>query len=215
MSAELGHDDLLLLVHEVKSPVAALAAIADAVAYDDLDDAARRELLRLAVEASRSVERIVRDLAALGSLHTEVVDVGRVVADAAAAAALGGGDVRAEIPSSPMRISVDPVRFRQALDNLIVNALFHGSGVEPVVVRAAAEGDAASVSVADRGPGIAVKDHARIFESGVRLDERRPGSGLGLAVVRAIVEAHGGSLRLDSSPGEGSTFTITLPRVQD
>ncbi len=67
------------------------------------------------------------------------------------------------------------------------------------------------LSVADHGPGIPFDEQERIFEAGVRLDSGQPGSGLGLAVARAIAEAHGGTLTIDSVPGEGATFTIALP----
>jgi signal transduction histidine kinase len=68
--------------------------------------------------------------------------------------------------------------------------------------------------VTDEGAGIAAADQRRIFEAGERLDFGRPGSGLGLAIVEAIAEAHGGRLTVESAPGEGATFTITVPRVQ-
>jgi signal transduction histidine kinase len=169
-----------------------------------------RELVRLAVEACRSLERIVGE-AAVASLRVEVVDVGGVVLDAVAAARLAGGRVQATVPTDPMPAKVDPVRLRQALDNLITNALVHGSVDHDVVVRAAAEHGMLTMSVTDRGSGIAADDQLRIFEQGVRLDGRRTGSGLGLAVVRTIVDAHGGTVHVDSTPGEGATFTIALP----
>jgi signal transduction histidine kinase len=67
------------------------------------------------------------------------------------------------------------------------------------------------VSVSNDGEGIPPEEQARIFEPGVRLDRERPGSGLGLTVVRAVVGAHGGEVSVDSEPGAGATFTIALP----
>jgi two-component system sensor histidine kinase BaeS len=210
VSASAERDGLALVVHEVKSPVAAITAIAEAVANDRLDDAAFRTLLRLAAVACRSVERIVGE-AALESLRLEAVDVGRLVADATASAALAGARVRADVGSAGAVVTADPVRVRQALDNLIANAVAHGATDDDVVVRATTAEGVVLVSVSDTGRGIAAADHARIFERGVRLDEERSGSGLGLAVVRAIAEAHGGTLTVESAPGKGATFTIAFP----
>jgi signal transduction histidine kinase len=67
------------------------------------------------------------------------------------------------------------------------------------------------VSVTDSGPGIPVEEQERIFEAGVRLDPARPGDGLGLALARAVAEAHGGTLAVESGPGKGTTFALTLP----
>ena len=102
------------------------------------------------------------------------------------------------------------MRLRQALDNLLRNAMRHAAG-SPIVVGARMDGEQVCVSVSDRGKGIARSDQARIFERGTRLDPSRPGSGLGLAVTRAIAVAHGGALTVESTPGEGATFSIRLP----
>jgi len=107
-------------------------------------------------------------------------------------------------------VLADPIRIRQALDNLVSNALLHGSQGE-VVVSAAAGQEGVLLSVTDAGEGIAPADQSRIFEAGIRLDRERSGAGLGLAIARAIVEAHDGTLTVDSSPGRGATFTIALP----
>jgi two-component system sensor histidine kinase BaeS len=105
----------------------------------------------------------------------------------------------------------DPLRVRQALDNLVSNALLHGSREHDVVVSVRSQGTHVLLAVADAGEGIAPEDQSRIFETGVRLDGGKAGAGLGLAITRAIAEAHGGTLTVESAPGRGSTFTIALP----
>jgi two-component system OmpR family sensor kinase len=106
-------------------------------------------------------------------------------------------------------VRADPVRLRQALDNLLSNAARHAGEGEIVVEVGQADG-VARVSVSDIGGGIPDADRQRIFEPGVRLG-RAEGSGLGLSVARAIAEAHGGTLTVASRPGEGATFTLSVP----
>jgi two-component system sensor histidine kinase BaeS len=200
---------LALLVHEVRSPAAALAAIAQAVRGEGLDPVSVRELAGLAVRAARSVERIVGD-AALGSLRVEGVDLDRLLKDVVTAAALEGGPVR--LSAAPdLEIDADPIRLRQAIDNLVSNALVHSGSREVIVVRAERGDGTILISVSDSGRGIAPENHERIFERGERLDGPVAGSGLGLDVVREIVAAHGGSVTIDSEVGQGATFTVTLP----
>lgn len=202
-------DRLAILVHEVRSSVAALAAIAEAYPDARRDAATRRPLVELALAASRGIERVVTD-AAVASVRREQVDVGRLVEETVAAAVLGGGNVRAEVAAGLPLLEADPVRLRQALDNLVSNALVH-SGSTEVVVGARLDEAAIVLSVADSGSGIPLDEQERIFEAGVRLDGARPGSGLGLALALAIAEAHGGTLTLESVHGRGATFTLVVP----
>jgi two-component system sensor histidine kinase BaeS len=200
---------LTVLVHEVKSPIAALGAIAEAFRDGELDPAEQSTLAGLAVAACRSIERLLND-AALASVELEEVDAGALVRETVAAAEVGGARLRAAVQPEIPGVRADPVRLRQALDNLVSNALVHAPGTE-VVVSAAAAGGSVLISVADEGEGIPLDEQARIFEAGARLDSRRPGSGLGLAIARAIAEAHGGTLQVESQAGRGATFTISLP----
>jgi signal transduction histidine kinase len=209
VSAPADRQRLALLVHEVRSPVAALAALADARRGERLDRDGRRSLARLAIAACRGIERIVAD-AALASVRLEEVDAAELVAETAAAARLHGALVEATAEPGLPTIRADPVRIRQALDNLVANALTHAPSAEPVLVGARVESGELLLCVTDAGPGIALDEQSRIFDPGVRLDVSRPGSGLGLAVVRAIAEAHGADLRLASVPGRGSTFILAF-----
>ncbi|MEO7150227.1 MAG: GAF domain-containing protein [Burkholderiaceae bacterium] len=117
----------------------------------------------------------------------------------------GLGDLRA-----------DQRKVKQILVNLLSNAVKFTPDGGRVVVRAQWVGDAFEVAVSDTGVGIAAADHEAVFEEfrqvGRHYDSRHEGTGLGLALTRRFVELHGGSIRLDSEPGRGSTFTVTLPR---
>jgi len=211
MSAERGEPDrLAILLHEVRSPVAALRVIVDAVRRDDLEPSALREVVGLALAACRGIERIVTDVTA-ASVRPEDVDPGSLVRAAAAAASLSGARVRARVAPGLPRVSADPLRLRQALDNLVSNALVHGGPDAEVVVSAVSDGSHVLLTVADTGVGIPEEEQSRIFEPGVRFDRATTGTGLGLMVTREIAEGHGGTLTVESQPGRGSMFTIGLP----
>lgn len=210
MTAGADRDRLAILVHEVRSSVAALAAIAEIYSDESLDLTERRSLAALSIDACRAIERVVTD-ATVASVRFGDVDLARLVSETVGGAILRGGNVRAEVDPDLPLVDADPLRLRQALDNLVSNALAHsGAGLEIVVRAHEGDGDV-RLSVSDEGEGIPIEEQERIFEAGVRLDPTRQGSGLGLAVARAVAEAHGGDLTVDSTPGKGATFTLTLP----
>ncbi len=209
MTDALDAERLAILVHEVRSPVAALSAIAEAFPEPELGRDARLELVRLAAAACRGVERIVADLA-VASIQVEQVDPDALVRDAVSAARLRGAAVEASVARGLPLIEGDASRLRQVIDNLISNAVRHGS--PDGFVRVRAEADAVlRISVSDSGDGIPPDEQERIFEVRTRLDPTSPGSGLGLALARMIAEGHGGSLTVESEAGVGTTFTLTLP----
>jgi signal transduction histidine kinase len=109
----------------------------------------------------------------------------------------------------------DRLKLEQVLSNLISNALKYGAG-RPVTVRVHSDADHAILEVEDQGPGIAPEDQERIFNRFERASERhrQESLGLGLYIVRSLVEAHGGTVRVRSQPGQGTTFTVKLPRMR-
>ena len=211
MTPILDAERLAVLVHEVRSPVAALSAIAEAL-DGDTDVDTRREFVRLVTLACRGVERVVADVA-VASIRFEPIDPEQLVRDVVAGAVVRGADVELTVVGELPAIDADPFRLRQALDNLIANALVHGPAEGPVSIRAEAA-SALLISVTDYGPGIAAVELDRIFDVGVRLDPTSRGSGFGLPLARAIVDGHDGSLTVTSSADEGTTFTIALPLRQ-
>ncbi len=206
----LDSERLAVLVHEVRSPVAALAAIAGTLAEGRLDAEGRRSLVELATVACRGIERIVTD-ASVASVRLQVVDPVELVRGVVAAATVRGAAVDLEVRGRVPHIRADPGRLRQALDNLVGNALVHGGSGAPVSVGVHAD-TMVRIEVFDHGPGIPPEDLERIFEPRVRLDpDASAGAGLGLALARAIAAGHGGSLTVESTLGEGSTFMLSLP----
>jgi two-component system sensor histidine kinase BaeS len=207
MTAHLDRDRLGVLVHEVRSPVAALAAIAETAAETPAADSTRADLARLALAACRAIERLVLDVA-VASVQLEPLDLGIVVDEAVASHVLQGSHVTLE-RDDELVVDGDPVRLRQALDNLVANALAYGGA--DVSVRARKADGIVRVSVSDAGPGVPPDAETRIFEPGVRLARETAGAGIGLALTRAIVEAHGGTISVESPSGAGATFTIAVP----
>jgi two-component system phosphate regulon sensor histidine kinase PhoR len=105
----------------------------------------------------------------------------------------------------------------QAVGNLLDNAIkYSGEGAHVEVVVAGSNGDGLAIQVRDAGPGIEQRHLPRIFERFYRVDQARSramgGTGLGLAIVKHIAQAHGGSVAVASTPGQGSVFTIRLPK---
>jgi signal transduction histidine kinase len=138
--------------------------------------------------------------------------VEEAVATFAAAAGEAGVKLSASAPDALPSIDVDPTRMRSALGNVIANAIRHTPSGGSVSVQASAEADSVVVSVSDTGEGIAPDLLPHVFERFVR-GAGSKGSGLGLAIAHDITVAHGGTIDVQSSPGDGTTFRITLPAV--
>jgi signal transduction histidine kinase len=140
--------------------------------------------------------------------HVVRAAIGRLEAQSASA----GCTVR--LSASPARGRFDPSRLEQVATNLLSNAIKFGAG-KPVEVEVRTADDELMLSVRDHGIGIAPEQQARIFERFERAVSLRHygGLGLGLYIVRRIVEAHGGQVVVESVPGQGSVFTVCLPRV--
>jgi two-component system OmpR family sensor kinase len=159
-------------------------------------------------------------------LRLEDADLTELAREAADAFRAGRGEHALSVTAGPdpVRLRLDPLRIRQVLDNLLTNAAMHtpaGTQVRLEVsargagqaVRAGSSGTAV-VRVCDSGPGIPAADQERVFDRFYRVDKARSrdrgGSGLGLAVARSLVRAHGGTIEVTSRPGS-TTFTIRLP----
>jgi signal transduction histidine kinase len=190
-------DRLDVLVHELRSSVAALVAIAEAFAAERprMSPAEARRLVELAVAAGRSIDRLVADSEAF-SIEARPIDVERLLDEVVRD--------RASIDVDPgLVLLADPVRLRQAIGNLLDNALRHGSVVRVV---ARADGDDVRIAVSDDGPGVPAG--LDVFASGV---SGVGSTGYGLAVAKAIAAGHGGRIEVSSKPAAGATFTLVLP----
>ena len=162
------------------------------------------------------MERLLEDLRTLSlsqagalSLHPELTDIDAVADDLAHAYRTATIEVRTE-GSVGVTVFVDPIRFREVLVNLLNNAvaaLSTGGLIRLVLSR---QDELALISVVDDGPGIPASELGGVFER-YRTGDTRQGSGIGLALSRELVEAHGGAISIDSAEGEGTTVTVRLP----
>lgn len=125
---------------------------------------------------------------------------------------LAGRDVRIDAPGEVVA-QIDPVLFEQVLVNLVENALRHTPPGTPIEIRASHEDGQTTLEIADRGPGIPAGSETRIFEKFVRASAAGGGVGLGLAICKGIVQAHGGTIVATNRPGGGASFRVTLPLV--
>ncbi|HEX5404097.1 MAG TPA: ATP-binding protein [Pseudonocardiaceae bacterium] len=215
--------------HELKTPVGALALLAEAV-LDAADEPAevRRFSAKIVREATR-LGRLVTELIALSRLQgaerlpeLSPLDLDEVIAEALGRSALVAESVGIEITTDdPSGLTVDGDRtlLVTALSNLIDNAVAYSLPGTPVSVSRRRTEGYAEVAVTDRGVGIAHEHQQRVFERFFRVDPARSratgGTGLGLAIVKHVAANHGGEVRLWSKPGTGSTFTIRLPISAD
>jgi signal transduction histidine kinase len=219
---------LRMAAHELRTPLQT-AGLQLGVALARLE--ARGELpegwmIARLVRAQRALGRMQRlidgmlDLADLAGgrfeLRPERVELGALVRGVVERTreGLASAGCRCEVRTAgPVDGEWDRARLETAVDQLLSNAMKHAAGSAIAVTVAAGDG-AASICVRDGGPGIPECDQARLFGRFERVRGRPdvPGMGLGLAVVRAVAEAHGGSVCVDSAPGRGAAFTVTLPR---
>lgn len=211
------------VAHELRTPLASVRGWLEA-AQDGLTPTDRRLVDSLHEEALH-LQHLVADLQDLAladagelRLHREQVGVAalldQVVRGHGAVAAAKG--VRLEVSADPATtLDADPLRLRQAVTNLVANAIRHTPSGGTVTVAGRHAGDAVVVEVRDTGEGIAAADLPHVFERFWRADRSRTrgtgGSGLGLAIVRQVAELHGGTVTAASEPAQGSTFRLTLP----
>jgi two-component system sensor histidine kinase SenX3 len=211
--------------HELKTPVGAIGLLAEAV-LDAADDPAevRRFGTKILNEANR-LGNLVTELIALSRLtgaerlpELQVVDVDEVVQEALSRCRLSAESAGIEIivdRPSGLQVDGDLTLLVTALSNLVENAINYSPADSAVSVSRRRCGKWVEIAVTDRGIGIAPEHQQRVFERFFRVDPARSratgGTGLGLAIVKHVCANHGGEVRLWSSPGTGSTFTMRLP----
>lgn len=209
--------------HELRTPITAIAGYAELYQAGGVAPGVplERAMARIS-EASDRAARLVEDLLALARLEREIgscdedTDLERLVHALVEDVQLTTSrEVRADT-AGPAVLRADPLWLRQALDNLVRNALTHGPEDRPVAVVLRQDDRQVTVTVVDHGPGVRREDRERVFDRFARLDggpDRAPrGTGLGLAIVREVVDAHAGRVEVVETPGGGASFIVRVPR---
>ena len=221
---------LAAVSHDLRTPLAAIKAAATSLLQRDVawSDAERRGFARSINGGADRLNRLVTNLLDLSRIEAGALRLERepylledLIGEAVAQARtlFAAGQLRGALPDDPAAlpaVEVDPILIEQVLLNLLENAAKYGPAGAPLTVRARGEGTEAVLEVEDQGPGIPDAERERIFDRFYRLmpTSRAAGSGVGLAVCKGIVEAHGGRIAVRPRAGGGSVFAVVLPAAQ-
>lgn len=211
--------------HELRTPLTSMIGYIELLRDEGMDGPNTSQFTEVIGRNAEQLLRLVGDLLFLSRMRTGKLAIDLHATDLAGLAAKAVAEMRPQARRKNVELvlsatavplfAADPVRITQLLGNLISNAVkFTGAGGR-VEVSIGAQEDRAVLAVADTGAGIPAADREKIFERFYRSATAArlvvPGTGLGLPIVKAIVEAHGGSITVDSAEGQGSTFTVHLP----
>jgi signal transduction histidine kinase len=218
--AARARDDVLAVVsHDLRGPLHAISLACEALREEVSGSAAR--YLGAIERASQRAERLITDLLEASAIENGALTLARGTVDAsslvkqAAAdhelpAKETGSQITAQVPEESTLVSADRDRVLQVLGNLIGNALKHARGA-PIVIELKKNGKDAIIAVRDKGPGIEESALPHVFDRYWHGRTKKGGAGLGLAIAKGIVDAHGGRIEVASKHGEGAEFLFTLP----
>jgi two-component system, OmpR family, sensor histidine kinase KdpD len=199
--------------HELKTPLAAMSVALQSRKPSEQPD--RAELQQAVQRLTRTVDHLLDATRLESGLLQPVLEwcePAELVREAVASSGLNDSAIRINIDNGLPAISVDARLIQQALNALLSNATAHGGSGKPIEVSARRDGAMLIISVADRGPGLALGEENKVFEKFYRGPRTRPGGlGLGLSIARQLVEAHGGELVAQNREGGGARFSIRLP----
>jgi two-component system sensor histidine kinase KdpD len=209
--------------HDLRTPLASIKASASSLLDPEVrwSEAEREEFLATINSEVDRLTRLVHNLLDMSRIEAGALDprlvecsLAEVVGPVARRARTASRQrIDVDVPEELPPVLVDPVRLDQVLTNLLDNARSYAAG-SPVQVAAGQAGGTLELRVVDHGPGIPAPERERVFDQFYRLKGggRRPeGTGMGLAICRGIVQAHGGDLRVETTPGGGASFVLTLP----
>lgn len=224
--ARLQSDFVAAVSHEFRSPLTTVRQMAEMLEIGDLPPARQQTYYRVLVAEATRLQRLVETLLNFGQMeagaaqfHFAPVDpaalVRAVVSDVAPQAHASGKQIEVRGDDTGVRVMADENALSLAVRNLLDNAIKYSPNQPTVWIESKTEAGRAAISVIDHGLGIARAEQDAVFGKFVRgrdaIARNLKGTGVGLSMVRQIVAAHGGEVRLESAPGEGSTFTLLLP----
>ncbi len=207
--------------HELRTPVAVILTQTQTALTRERDAASYKETVEACQRAAQRMRRLIESLLALARLDAgqEVLkrlrfDFSKIVFDCAEMVKPIAEEraVKISIALEPMEITGDSERLAQVVMNLLTNAIQYNLPDGEVRVKLESQNGMAILTVSDKGQGIAAEDLPRVFERFYRTDKSRStgGNGLGLAISKAVVEAHGGTIEVSSEENAGTTFTVRL-----
>ncbi|HEY9718168.1 MAG TPA: PAS domain-containing sensor histidine kinase [Trichormus sp.] len=216
-----------IVSHDLKSPLSALQGSLHMLGHGTLGSLNDRgkELVDGMQQETKRLVRLVSDLLDIAKMEAgyieldrQVVDVAVVIQQAVNAVMQPAKEksIELRVDCQPMEISADPDRLIQILVNLLTNAIKFAPPKSEVTVVSTIDEETLEIKVCDQGPGVPAESQSRIFERFHQIaDESRSnkdGTGLGLAICKLLVEAHGGTIGVESTAGTGATFVVKLPR---
>ncbi len=216
------------VTHEFRTPLTSIkASVTTLLSTPQIDSAGQKELLTVIDEETDRLNRLVGEAAEMAQLDAQQVELRRETYDVRQVVeaalekskqVLAGRDVKLHLPESLPSVRVDLERIAEVLVQLLENAAKYSPPGTPITISAEPTGKMVAFSVADRGPGIDDMEQSLIFEKFYRGRDQRyrvQGTGMGLAIAKAIIEAHGGSIGVTSQLGSGSVFHFTVPAGQE
>ena len=216
-----------LVAHDLRNPLNLIVTTADLLLEENFEPARRHQLLEVTVRAGKQMNRLIGDLldtvrlqAGKFSLDLEDVPVAAIFRQAVEtlrpAAEKRGVRLDTIPPDDGVVVRADPLRVSQLVGNVVGNAIKFTPANGNVTLKAEPNGKQVVIEVTDTGPGIRADEIPHLFDTfwQARGNDHR-GVGLGLAIAKGVVEAHGGRIWVESAVGVGSTFFFTLPKAQD
>ncbi len=223
-AARLQSDFVAAVSHEFRTPLTSLRQFNTLLAEGETADEQRREFWGAQARATDRLQRLVESLLDFGRMEAgarpyqfEAVDLGALVEETVREfqGEPNAAGFAFQCSVTHVRAKTDAEAISRALWNLLDNAVKYSGESRSIAVKVGSDADFVSVAVHDHGPGVPRAEQKTVFDKFVRGAYAREhhirGTGIGLTMVRHIVEAHGGKITLTSAPGEGSTFTIQLP----
>ena len=222
---ELKNKFLGIAAHDLRNPINVIGGMSQMIIKLDLADEKKKEFIETINRVSGQMLNLLNDLLDISAIESgnftlrpEMCDVADVIAERVDLIALNAEtkniEITTEIAEVP-QFAFDRERVAQVLDNLLGNAIKFSASGTTIAVTARRAGDFAEISVADQGLGIPAEELPKIFgefeRSSTRSTAGEPSTGLGLAIVKRMIEAHGGTIDVESEVGKGSIFTFALP----
>lgn len=211
--------------HELRTPLTSIQGFSEIlITREDIDEAESKKFLSYIHEKSASLSSILNDLLDLSRIESGAGFafrmmrgdlwqlVGRVIERFRSQAT--GHDLSLRLPEKPCFLQFDPQKIEQVLENLLINAVKYSPGGGFIMIEAVSENDVCTIAIEDRGLGMTSDQVRQVFDKFYRADATNTaisGTGLGMSIVKRIVEGHGGTVCVESKKGYGTRVTVTLP----